>query len=234
MRLGILHDPEAQQRMHEREQKAAEDKKRKAETPTVRTEAEQKKHNEQVAKEAKEEKEGKKKEEKAHKVKIRPLSEARAIDLGANFFSEAFIFGVAAGLLVWDSWRSRRKESQRRDDVAERLQELEGEVETMRAKLDPELDNIHDLNERIKESKRVKTSWWNPMSWGRSAEDSTSVEEEKKDEGKPPDKKAPALPLRKNEDKPSQAKIKESPKDESKAVQPAERIDAVAASKKER
>ncbi|KAF2858315.1 hypothetical protein K470DRAFT_221471 [Piedraia hortae CBS 480.64] len=119
MRLGILHDPETQQKLHQREQRLAEEKKRKAETPTVRTEAEQAKHDEEVEKERLRPPA----EEKVPKVKIRPLSEAKAIELGANFFSEAFIFAVAAGLLVWDSWRSRRKESARRDVVAEKIDE---------------------------------------------------------------------------------------------------------------
>ncbi|EME79572.1 uncharacterized protein MYCFIDRAFT_23654, partial [Pseudocercospora fijiensis CIRAD86] len=89
MRLGLLHDPEAQQRMHE-----------------------------------------------PHKPKIRPLTEARAIELGANFFSEAFIFGVAVGLLLFENWRSRSKASARRDEVSERLEQLEAEVESLRATLD--------------------------------------------------------------------------------------------------
>lgn len=157
MRLGILHDAEAQQRMHERERKAAEDKKRKAEAPTVRSEEEQRKHDDQ---QAKAEKEGsKKKEDKHPKVKIPPLSDAKAIELGANFFSEAFIFGVAAGLLVWDSWRSRRKESARRDDVAERLEGLETELVRLRSKYEPGMA----VTEKVKPEQM--TSWYNPAGW---------------------------------------------------------------------
>lgn len=203
MRLGILHDPEAQQRMHEREQRKAEEKKRKAETPTVRSEAEQKAYDEQKAKEGSGE--GaveKKEEEKAHRLKIRPLSEARAIELGANFFSEAFIFGVAVGLLLWENWRSRRKESARRDDVAERLEQLEAEVEGLRSKLDPDLETLHDLSERIKEAKRRRDSgsWWNPLSWvGPRAPEDTAIMEEEKDIGKPstPQEEEHITPIRK-------------------------------------
>ncbi|CAK4030850.1 Hypothetical predicted protein [Lecanosticta acicola] len=186
MRLGILHDPEAQQRMHEREQRAAEEKKRRAETPTVRSEAEQKAYDEQKAKASSEEG-SEKKEDKPHKVKIRPLSESRAIELGANFFSEAFIFGVAVGVLLFENWRSRRKESARRDEVAERLEQLESEVESLRAKLDPDLETLHDLSERIKEAKQRRESgnWWNPLTWGpaRTPED-TAIMEEGRDVGK--------------------------------------------------
>ncbi|EME38409.1 hypothetical protein DOTSEDRAFT_48636 [Dothistroma septosporum NZE10] len=163
MRLGILHDPEAQQRMHDREVKLAEEKKKKAETPTVRTADEQKKFEGQQAKEAR----GEKKEDVQKRPKIKPLSETRAIELGANFFSEAFIFGVAVGLLVWDSWRSRSKEKDRRDDVKERIEQLEAEVESLRNKIDPDLETLHDLSERIKEAKarRNSYSWYNPAGW---------------------------------------------------------------------
>lgn len=80
MRLGILHDADAQQRMHDRELKAAEEKKRKAETPIVRTEEEQQKYDALKAKEEQDAKDGKPKEEKVStRPKIKPLSEARAI-----------------------------------------------------------------------------------------------------------------------------------------------------------
>ena len=159
MRLGILHDADAQQRMHDREQKALEQKKLKEETPVVRTEAEQKKYDEEKARAEKEGAE-KKKEDKAPKVKIRPLSEAKAIELGANFFSEAFIFAVAAGLLVWDSWRSRRKESARRDDVADRLSDLEAELARLRSKHEPNLESSQVVGQPEKTA-----AWWNPAGW---------------------------------------------------------------------
>lgn len=161
MRLGILHDADAQQRMHDREQRAAEERKRKAEIPTVRTEVEQKKHDEEQAR-AEHEGHAKQDTKKTPRVKIRPLSEAKAIELGANFFSEAFIFAVAAGLLVWDSWRSRKKASQRRDDVAERLSELEAEVGRLRSRYEPQLDD----NLGLKGKKAEKGySWYNPAGW---------------------------------------------------------------------
>ena len=57
--------------------------------------------------------------------KIRPLSESKAIDAGANFISEAFLFVVAGGLILLESLRARRKESNRQDMVKERLDLLE-------------------------------------------------------------------------------------------------------------
>ncbi|KAK0918388.1 hypothetical protein LTR57_011875 [Friedmanniomyces endolithicus] len=167
MRLGILHDAEAQQRMHEREQKAAEERKRKAEAPTVRSAAEQTKHEEDQARGELEGEPKKKSEEKKEptKLKIRPLSESKAIELGANFFSEAFIFAVAAGLLVWDNWRSRRKESARRDDVAEKLAELETEVGRLRLRYEPQLEETTEISKPD-----PKYNWYNPAGWWKRTE----------------------------------------------------------------
>ncbi len=165
MRLGLLHDAEAQQRMYEREQKAAEEKKKKAESPTVRSEEEQRKYEEQKAKD---EREGtKKKKDEQPKVKIRPLSDTRAIELGANFFSETFIFMVAVGLLLAENYRSSRKASNRRDEVQERLDTLEEAVERLRN--EHHLPELEALNERIKKAREIKLSWYNPAGWWRRA-----------------------------------------------------------------
>lgn len=152
--------------MHEREQRAAEEKKKKAEAPTVRTEEEQKKLDEQKAQD-KEDKKDEKKEESRQKVKIRPLSDARAIELGANFFSETFIFAVAVSLLLLENYRSSRKSNQRRDEVAERIEALEAQVE--RLQQEHHLPELEALNEKIKKSReaRNKYSWYNPAGWWR-------------------------------------------------------------------
>ncbi|RPB14289.1 hypothetical protein P167DRAFT_534131 [Morchella conica CCBAS932] len=57
--------------------------------------------------------------------RVRPLSEAKAIESGANFISELFLFIVAGSLILAEQIRSRRKEAGRRDVIAERLDLLE-------------------------------------------------------------------------------------------------------------
>ncbi|RMZ85049.1 hypothetical protein DV738_g169, partial [Chaetothyriales sp. CBS 135597] len=123
-RIGLLQDAAAVEKQAARE--AAQDAaKRHKHTniPTVKTEAQTKAEEEAAAKAAKEGTS----EASKHKPqpRIRPLSEAKAIESGANFISETFLFGVAASLILLESWRSRKKESTRRDDVAERLADLE-------------------------------------------------------------------------------------------------------------
>lgn len=128
LRLGLLQDAKSIERQIAREAAEAQSKKHKLEIPTVKTEA-QTKADEAAAVKAKEK--GAEKPSKAAAVpkpKIRPLSESKAIDSGATFVSESFLFMVGLSLILFENWRARRKETSRREDVADRINELvEGE-----------------------------------------------------------------------------------------------------------
>ncbi|KAI0317383.1 optic atrophy 3 protein-domain-containing protein [Amylostereum chailletii] len=65
---------------------------------------------------------------------LRPLSEARAIDNGANFIAEGFLFSVAAAL-IGETWRSSRNQSKRRDDVDDALEDLQAQVRELGERL---------------------------------------------------------------------------------------------------
>ena len=121
-RIGLLQDAAAVDRQAAREAAQEAAKKHKHSIPTVKTEA-QTKADEQAASKAA--KDGTEAPKPRSQPKVKPLSEAKAIESGANFISETFLFGVAASLIFFESWRSRRKETTRRDDVADRLGDLE-------------------------------------------------------------------------------------------------------------
>jgi hypothetical protein len=131
-RLGLLQDAAAVERQAAKEAAAEAAKKHKHNFPTVKTEAQVKADEEAAAKAAKETSEPPK---PRPRPKIRPLSEAKAIESGATFISETFLFSVAAGLLLFEAWRSRRKDASRRDDVEERLNELEESERAARSAL---------------------------------------------------------------------------------------------------
>ncbi|KAJ5475216.1 hypothetical protein N7539_008282 [Penicillium diatomitis] len=118
LRLGNIRDTSA---VRKQVQAEAEFKKHIPTSPTVKTEAATKAEEEAQAKAKAAAEEAAK---PAH-YRIRPLSESKAIESGANFISESFLFLVAGGLIVFESWRSRRKESTRREGVEDRLTELE-------------------------------------------------------------------------------------------------------------
>ena len=127
----MLQDAATLERQAARDAAKREADRRKAETPTVMTEAQAKAEDAQASKE----KTTEEKEKHPPKPRIKPLSETKAIESGANFISETFLFGVAAGLIIFESWRSGRKERNRRDKVAESLSDLEEENKAARQAL---------------------------------------------------------------------------------------------------
>ena len=124
LRLGLLQDTKSIEKQAAREAAEAQAKKHKLEVPTVKTEA-QTKADDAAAIRAKEKGPEKPKVLTILKPKIRPLTESKAIDSGATFVSEGFLFLVGISLILFENWRSRRKETTRREDVADRISELE-------------------------------------------------------------------------------------------------------------
>lgn len=122
LRLGQIRDSTVAEKQAAAEAAEAAVKKLQPKMPTVKTEAETLVEEAAAAKAKEAAKEAAK---PAPPPRIRPLSESKAIDSGANFISETFLFLVAGGTIVFETWRSRRKESTRREDVEGRLSELE-------------------------------------------------------------------------------------------------------------
>ncbi|EIW61012.1 OPA3-domain-containing protein [Trametes versicolor FP-101664 SS1] len=67
---------------------------------------------------------------------VRPLSETKAIENGANALAEGFLFTVAAGLIIAETWRSSRNQTKRRDSVDESLDELKECVGELSKRMD--------------------------------------------------------------------------------------------------
>ncbi|CAG8001097.1 unnamed protein product [Penicillium olsonii] len=128
LRLGSIRDSAASQRRAAAE---AEARKHKPSMPTVKNASETKAAEEAEAKA----KAAAEEAAKPQHYRIRPLSESKAIESGANFISESFLFLVAGGLILFESWRSRNKESTRREGVEGRLAELEQSEQAARGAL---------------------------------------------------------------------------------------------------
>ncbi|KAF7350962.1 OPA3-domain-containing protein [Mycena sanguinolenta] len=90
---------------------------------------------------------------------IRPLSETRAIENGANALAEGFLFTVAAALILGETWRSSRSQSRRRDSVDEQIDALGTKIEELNAKVSAFSDNVEErvrsLEERNEELTRL-------------------------------------------------------------------------------
>jgi len=78
------------------------------------------------------------------RLHVRPLSEARAIENGANALAEGFLFSVAAILILGETWRSSRSQSKRRDSVDEQLEELSNKLQELTTRMDTVATNYED------------------------------------------------------------------------------------------
>ncbi|KAG4302332.1 hypothetical protein PCANB_001521 [Pneumocystis canis] len=64
--------------------------------------------------------------------KVSSLNEENAIERGADFLSESFLFLIAGSLIFCEGWRTRKKEQTRRDKVAEDIEELQKQVASLK------------------------------------------------------------------------------------------------------
>lgn len=65
---------------------------------------------------------------------VRPLDEQKAIELGADFFGEALVFGVAGTLLVADSARAHRAEMARRKLIEDKFEQIFDDINRLSQK----------------------------------------------------------------------------------------------------
>ncbi|KAI8084620.1 optic atrophy 3 protein-domain-containing protein [Halteromyces radiatus] len=82
---------------------------------------------------------------------IRPLNDARAIESGANFISEAFVFGVAASIIIAENWRSRNKDKNRRNYVDDALESLESRNNELVEKMEYNIKTLQLASERLQQ-----------------------------------------------------------------------------------
>ncbi|KAK6455243.1 optic atrophy 3 protein-domain-containing protein [Scheffersomyces xylosifermentans] len=69
------------------------------------------------------------------KIKIRPLNDTKAVDNGATFLSELFIFSVAGSLIFYESYKSRKKATDERDALADDISVLQNEIDFIKTRL---------------------------------------------------------------------------------------------------
>jgi len=76
----------------------------------------------------------------------------RAIDRGANFLAESFLFGVAASLIIAETWRSSNKESKRREGVSDAIEDLK----VSQVKMEQSLEKLRVDFQQQMEEERVR------------------------------------------------------------------------------
>jgi hypothetical protein len=153
MSVAVLRNTDAEQRAKE-----------KAETPVVKTEEQVKKEEELRAKygtTARETiKEAKEAPPSVWKRKFRPLPEGKAVDLFADVIGDAFILGVAGGLITYEYWKSSQKPDKNKEMIEElqnRMEELRIKEEELEARERKQQERVQLIEEALRAFKDPKT-----------------------------------------------------------------------------
>lgn len=87
-----------------------------------------------------------------NKIKVRPLNDKKAIDSGANFLLETFIFTVAGLLIFYELYRSRRKLAAEKLGVKNDISDLQDDIEEVKSLLKLLSKEIDHLQEATREA----------------------------------------------------------------------------------
>lgn len=149
--------------------------KEKAETATAQTKEEFEKEQEKKRKAAAKEHEAKNEDRQSGKRpghfriftsqsvwrrKFRPLPEAKAVDLFADVVGDAFILGVAGGLIIYESWKALQKPDKNLERITEldrRFEELERREEALEKEEADLLAKVTVLEEALRALSDPKT-----------------------------------------------------------------------------
>lgn len=82
---------------------------------------------------------------------IKPLSEARAVELGANFLSELIIFGVGAATIIFETVRTSQNTKKKKILAEERLQLQEEELSRLKSHVSRMEEILEDVEKRMKD-----------------------------------------------------------------------------------
>lgn len=81
-----------------------------------------------------------------NKIKVRPLNDKKAIENGANFLLEFFIFLVAGLLILYESYRSRVKANNEKATVKNDISELQEDIGQMKVLLERLTDDLERMS----------------------------------------------------------------------------------------
>ncbi|KLT46564.1 OPA3-domain-containing protein, partial [Cutaneotrichosporon oleaginosum] len=89
---------------------------------------------------------------------IKPLNEAKAVQNGASMMAESFLFALGASLVLGETYRSSRKNEKRRDQVTDRLEDLEAAVEKLNEHAAQDVRHLQERSEALERTLKTVVS----------------------------------------------------------------------------
>ena len=84
---------------------------------------------------------------------VKPLSDERAAELGAEIIGDTFIYTVASSLIIFEYYRSRKKEQDAEDTQNSEIGRLSVSVRKLEREMRDIRKNVDDLNDMTTSTK---------------------------------------------------------------------------------
>ena len=86
------------------------------------------------------------------KAEYQPLNEERAVELGSEIIGEFFLYTVAASYIVYEYWRSVKKEQKREEDQLQQIVNLEDRTR----QLERDLASLRQSAQTLEQSRAAR------------------------------------------------------------------------------
>lgn len=99
------------------------------------------------------------------KADYKPLTGERAVELGSEILGETFLYSIAAGYIVYEYWRSVKKEHMKEDVQNLHISELQAQTANLERQLAGLQQTLGVLRTELKVQLDTDTSkkskpWW--------------------------------------------------------------------------
>lgn len=81
--------------------------------------------------------------------KVQPLSEQKAVDVGAELLGESLLFGVATLMLFFEYRRGQRKEETKEDVQNQKIIDLQNQVKELELTLEMNSAQVRELTRLV-------------------------------------------------------------------------------------
>ena len=82
-------------------------------------------------------------------AEVKPLSEHRAVDLGAEILGESVVFFVGAATLYFEYKRSQRKEEKKEEEQNSRISQLQRELQDLELTVETQSTQLRELTRLV-------------------------------------------------------------------------------------
>ena len=86
---------------------------------------------------------------------VKPLTDERAAELGAEIIGDTFVYGVAASIIIFEYARSKKKEQDAEDKQNNQIAKLNDSIRRLEREMKDIKKRLNDTNNKQKSTDKV-------------------------------------------------------------------------------